>query len=120
MEEMKMVSQKVFEDLTKEERKLLRKEFGKGVETRFKIFLWIGIGFLLPALISGGFSIYYMLNIFFADVVAFQVYICAAIFTLCCGGSLLLTSQYHKKFRTWLRECKNIGMRVDTINKSNK
>jgi hypothetical protein len=116
MEEMKTEPKKVFEDLTKEERKLLCKEFNKGVETRFKIFLWSGIGLLLPALISGGFSIYFIINIFFEGVVAFQLYICAAIFTVGCGASLLLTSQYHRRFRTWLREC-NIGTRTNVINK---
>mgnify|MGYP006924660398 CR=1 FL=1 len=75
---------------------------------------------LLLTLISGGFSIYYMLNIFFAEVVAFQLYICAVIFTVGGGGSLLLTSQYHKRFLMWLRECKNIVTRIDTINKYNK
>jgi hypothetical protein len=116
MEEMKMESQKIFEGLPKEERKLLRKEFGGSVGIRIKFFLWCGIGLLLPALIGAGFSIYYMLNIFIARVVEVQLYICAAVFTLCCGGSLLLTSQYHKRFRIWLRECKNIVTKADTIN----
>jgi hypothetical protein len=106
---METEPQKTFEDLTREERNLLRKEFGRCVETRFKVFLWSGIGLLLLTLISGGFSIYYMLNMLFTGVAAFKLYyICAAIFTVGCGGSMLLTSQYHKRFRAWLKEYKNI------------
>lgn len=115
MEDIKTESQKVFEDLTKEERRLIRKEFSKSVEIRFKFFLWSGIVLLLLALISGGFSIYYMLNIFFENVVVFQFYICAAIFTVGCGVSLLLISQYHNRFRIWLRVCKNIVTRVGDV-----
>ena len=108
MDKNKTDSQNAFEELTKADRKSLRKEFNKSVEIRFRIFLWVGIGLLPPALISGGFSIYYMINIFYAHVVAFQLYICAAIFTIGCSVSLLLTSQYHKRFRSWLSECKSI------------
>lgn len=99
---------KLFENLPKEECKQLRKEFGKIVEVRYKICLWIGIGLLLPVLVSGGFSIYYIVNILFAGIVVFQLYICAIIFTAGCGLSLLLTTQYHKRFRKWLLEYKNI------------
>jgi FtsH-binding integral membrane protein len=106
MEEMKTGSQKIFENLTKEERKLLLREFNKGVGFRYKIFRWSGIGLLFPAIISGGFSIYYMINILFAQIVPFQLYICAAVFTLGCIGSMLLTRQYYNRFLIWFGERK--------------
>ena len=114
MEEMQAKQQNVFEELTKENRKLLRKEFNANIEFRFKFFFWIGFGLLLLALVSGGFSIYFMINIFIEGIVAFQFYICAAIFTLGCIVALFFTSKYHKKFRIWLKENKNIVTRVKT------
>lgn len=97
-----------YEDLTKQEHKCLRKEFYENIEIRFKIFLWSGIVLLLPAIVSGGFVLYYLLNIYFAVTDIFQLQLCAIIFTVNCIASFFLTSYYHRKFRTWLRESKNI------------
>lgn len=116
MEEIIIEPQKTFEDLSKEQRKQLRGEFNNKVEFRFKMFFGIGIVLLLSALVSGGFSIYYMINIFFNHVVPFQFYICAAMFTIGLIFSLLLTSIYHKKFRAWLKESKKILTRANTKN----
>lgn len=117
MEEKRAEPEKLFEHLPKEERKQLRREFGRIVEVRFKICLWIGIGLLLPVLVSGGFSIYYMVKIIFDRVVVFQLYICAVIFTTGCCLSLLLTTQYHKRFNKWLKEYKNIISRNENAKK---
>lgn len=108
MDNMKAEQHKKYKDLTKEARKLLLKEFHGEVETRYKIFLWSGIALLPLVLICGGFSAYYLVNILFTNVVAFQFYIFAAMFNVACGGVLLLRSKYDKRLRTWLKEKKNI------------
>lgn len=100
--------QKRFENLTQEERKSLRKEFNKIVERRFKIIFWIGIGVLCLAVISGGFAIYYMLNLLLQGTIAKELYFCAIIFTVGCCASLFLTSKYHKRFSIWLNDEKRI------------
>lgn len=117
MEDMQVKPQKVFEELTKEERKLLWKEFNKSVGIRFKYYPWIGLGLLLPALISAGFCLYYMINILLKGVVVFQFYICSAIFTVGCAGWLWLMTRHQRKFSAWLKNCKNIEMRADIRNK---
>lgn len=104
MEETPKELQKNFEGYTKQERKLLRKGFHKEVELRFKVFLWGGIALLLAGIVSGAFSLYYMLNILFTRFFVFQFYIYTTVFTVGCGASMLLTEQYHKQFRVWLKE----------------
>lgn len=112
--------QKVFEDLPRNERMLLRNEFSDSVEMRFKIYLWSGFGLLFLSLISEATLIYYMINNIFTGFVSFQFYIYTAMLTV--GGylSLLLTSQYHKRFSLWLKENKNITSRIIQNKKDSK
>ena len=101
-------SVKYFEDLTKSERKLLYKEFNKYEAKYLRLLLWFGLGLALVSLISVGFAIYYILNIFINNVVEVELYIFAVLFNLSGGLSLFFTSRYHKKFRLWLKTIKTI------------
>ena len=101
-------SVKYFEDLTKSERKLLYKEFNKYEAKYLRLLLWFGLGLALVSLISVGFAIYYILNIFINNVVEVELYIFVVLFNLSGGLSLFFTSRYHKKFRLWLKTIKNI------------
>lgn len=117
MDEINTEPHGFFEDLSKEKRKFLRKEFGKCVKIRYKIFFWSGIVLFLLSVASGIFSIYIMINMLFTGIVAYSFYICAATFTLGCIVSLFLTSRYHKRFHTWLKKNKNIDTKVITNKK---
>lgn len=116
MTEIKNGAKKVFEELNKHEQRLLRKEFGKCVGTRYKVFFWCGVAMLALTLVCAGFSLYYMFGILAFGKVSYRLYIFAALVTVCSCGAMLVSSPYHKKFRKWLKDDKNIVMRADVNN----
>jgi hypothetical protein len=114
MEEFTAETLGIYEDLPKASRRVLHKEFRAGTGRRAKIFLWTGIAFIIPMLVCCGFALYYMFRVW-TQGITYEMYFFVMATTLFGIAGMALASQYHKRFRFWLKADKNIIFRQNLV-----
>lgn len=98
----------ILKSIPHEKRKRLLKEFYRQTNKRIKLYHWISIFSAIVVLLSAIASIYCLMSILIIRQLFTELYISAAIFTLCGLISLFCMVKCETEFLCWVQDTNKI------------